>query len=235
MLARGNLYSALINYIQLVKGSSGEEEDDDDHSSQVDRVTDIDDSASFAGFSSVGGDGLRGRRSLPVVAKSRTLLFSHAERLIPIIARDALDASDVWRTVAFTLFDRLCSIQQPHSSRNVLVDILNKKGYLKSFVANLREMDVDLQQVLRPDPPSLNALYVYEAKLALFNRLAQSRVGAEKLLEARVFDIFAQVDFLQARPQQDYQYAQEQEYDEMDSFVPAVASRYEALLCCPPA
>jgi len=233
MLARGNLYSALVNYIQLVKGSSVEEDYQlDDNASQAETMSEMDDSLSFAGFSSVAGDGApRSKRNNILMTRSRTLLVSQAERLVPIIARDALDASDVWRTVSFTLFDRLCSLQQrSSSSRNVLLDILHKRGYLKSFVANLREMDLDLQQILRPDPSSLNALYVYEAKVAFFNRLAQSKQGAEKLLEARLFDVLSQVDFLQARPQQDYQYAQEQEFDDLDSFVPAVASRYEALL-----
>lgn len=236
MLARGNLYAALINYIQLVKGSSSLDEDllEDDGASFIDTASDFDDSLSFTGMSSIAGDASRGgkRHTSLLMSRSRTLLVSNAERLVPIIAKDALDASDVWRTVSFTLFDRLCSLQQrSKSSRNILLDILNKKGYLKSFVANLREMDLDLQEILRPDPSSLNALYVYEAKIAFFNRLAQSKQGAERLLDARLFDILAQVDFLQARPQQDYQYAQEQELvDDLDSFVPAVASRYEALL-----
>ncbi|UZJ53454.1 hypothetical protein CBS101457_002774 [Exobasidium rhododendri] len=245
MLARGNLYSALVNYIQLVKNSSSPSssklEGDEYDFDNADTVSEMDDdSVSFAGFSSIAGDDARrsGKRSSLLLSRSRTLLLSHAERLVPIIARDALDASDVWRTVSFTLFDRLSSLQQRStssssinsSSRNVLLDILHRKGYLKSFVANLREMDLDLQKILRPDPSSLNALYVYESTMAFFNRLAQSKQGAEKLLEGKVFDVLSQVDFLQARPQQDYQYAQKQEYDELDSFVPGVASRYEALL-----
>ncbi len=41
----------------------------------------------------------------------------------------------------------------------------------------------------------LNALYVYESKMSLFIRIAQSRIGAERLLEANVVTVLAQSDF----------------------------------------
>lgn len=237
MQARGNLYSALINYLQLVKGIPVEETDtnlvDDDDSSTLDAGSEIDDSLSYAGFSAspVRGVQSRGKRASQAESRSRTLLASQAERLVPIVARDALDAADVWRTVAFTLFDRLTALQGTStSSRTLLLDILAKRGFLKSFVANIREMDMALQDVLRPDPSSLNAIYVYEASMAFFSRLAQSRRGAERLVDARIFDVLSQVDFLQARPQQQYPYAEEDEFDDVGSFLPAITSRYESLL-----
>ncbi len=49
----------------------------------------------------------------------------------------------------------------------------------------------------------LNALYVYESKMSLFIRIAQSRIGAERLLEANVVTVLAQSDFLDARPEGD--------------------------------
>ena len=42
----------------------------------------------------------------------------------------------------------------------------------------------------------LNSLYVYEGKMSLFIRIAQTRQGAERLIESRVLPILADCDFL---------------------------------------
>lgn len=231
---RGNLYSALINFLQLVKGTpTGDlDTDEGDEASIIDGASEFDESASFAGFTSsqIGGVS-RKKRASAIETRTKSLLASQAERLIPVVARDALDASDVWRTVAFTLFDRLAALQDGSSSRqNVILDVLGKKGFLKSFVANIREMDIDLQEVLKIDPSSLNALYVYEAQMAFFNRLAQSKRGAERLVDARIFEVLTQVDFLQARPHSNPNYDSFEDGYNDDTFLPAVLSRYETLL-----
>lgn len=230
VLARGNLYSALINYLQLVKSPPKSSDDafDDGATMTASFVdSDMDDSASLAGFSTISRTGARSGTSSALISKSRALLASSLDRLVPIIARDALDAADVWRTVAFTLLDRLCALESPSSESTKTsrtVELLSRQGFLKSFVANIREMDLSLQDVLRPDPTSLNALYVYEAQMAFFNRLALTRDGSDRLVEARIFDILTQADFLAARPEDD------QEFVDLDSFLPAAVERYEALL-----
>lgn len=50
---------------------------------------------------------------------------------------------------------------------------------------------------------SLNALYVYEAKMSLLIKIAQTRQGADRLQDARVLSVLAQCDFLNARPEKD--------------------------------
>jgi nuclear pore complex protein Nup205 len=49
----------------------------------------------------------------------------------------------------------------------------------------------------------LNPLYVYEAKMSLFVRMAQTRPGAERLLESQLIPILSQCDYLDARPEAD--------------------------------
>lgn len=49
----------------------------------------------------------------------------------------------------------------------------------------------------------LNPLYVFESKLSLFIRMAQTRPGAERLLEAQILSTLAKCDFLDARPEAD--------------------------------
>jgi nuclear pore complex protein Nup205 len=49
----------------------------------------------------------------------------------------------------------------------------------------------------------LNPLYVYEAKMSLFIRMTQTRVGCERLLEAHLLPVLSQCDYLDARPEAD--------------------------------
>lgn len=49
----------------------------------------------------------------------------------------------------------------------------------------------------------MNSLYVYESKMSLFTRMSQTRVGAEKLLDARLIPILAKCDYLDCRPEAD--------------------------------
>ncbi|KAJ1033094.1 hypothetical protein NDA16_000372 [Ustilago loliicola] len=233
-LARGNLYSALINFLQLVKaGSSGDASGEagvNDGASII--ATDLDETMSVGGVSTTTTNIFGGRvQTSSLEARTRTLLLSHAERLMDVLGRDALDASDLSKTIAFTLLDKLCALDAPSSSSassrrggSRCLDLLDRKGYIKSFVTALRDSDLALQETLRPDPASLNAIYVYEARLAFFNRMAQTRDGAERLLNAKIFDVLAQSDYLAARPDQD------QEFVDLDSFLPAATERYNALL-----
>lgn len=47
---------------------------------------------------------------------------------------------------------------------------------------------------------SLNALYIYEAQMSFLIRLASSREGAEKLMDAELLSRLAECDYLGARP-----------------------------------
>ncbi|PWZ02432.1 hypothetical protein BCV70DRAFT_198714 [Testicularia cyperi] len=237
-LARGNLYSALINFLQLVKASQSSGDSSTGNGGAGDDASlsafDRDETMSMGGFSSTttnaaafGGRAASGSLD----ARTRALLLSHAERLIDVLGRDALDASDLSKTIAFTLLDQVCALDSAathHSatrrSGSKCLELLERRGFIRSFVVALRDSDQALQEVLRPDPSSLNAIYVYEARLAFFNRIAQTREGAEKLLGARIFDVLAQSDYLAARPDQD------QDFVDLDSFLPAATERYNALL-----
>lgn len=48
----------------------------------------------------------------------------------------------------------------------------------------------------------LNPLYVFEAKMSLLIRVAQTRQGAERLLECRLLPTLADCDFLDTRPEE---------------------------------
>lgn len=149
----------------------------------------------------------------------RTLLATHAERLIDTAARDALDGSDVTQTVALTLLMHLASLDEA-APRLHVGQVLAQRGYLPSLAIRLQELDAPLQATLAPDPPSLNAQYVYEALMALLGRLAH--IDATHIIDARILDVLARVDFPSMRP--------EHTWDEAEGFLPPVAERYASLL-----
>ncbi|KAJ2747947.1 hypothetical protein GGI20_000034 [Coemansia sp. BCRC 34301] len=147
------------------------------------------------------------------------------DRLLDAVSADAADASDAWKTVAFSLLDALAALFGAEPRMNRVAQFLARKNYFAAYVAVLvRREDHALQAVLVPDPASLNALYIYQAKMGFFLRLAQRHDGAERLLECGVIDVLADCSFLDQRPQQ------QQQSSFADAFIPARADRFHQLL-----
>ncbi|KAG1816317.1 nucleoporin Nup186/Nup192/Nup205 [Suillus subaureus] len=144
------------------------------------------------------------------------------ERLVTIISRDAIDGTEVWKTVAFMLLDSLAQLCRSDKSRMLLTSLV-RYGILSNFVQGLKEAESQMQYVLKPDPDDLNPLYVYESKMSFLIRMAQTRPGAERLLEARIFPVLSQCEFLDTRPEAD------QSFMDQDSFLPSAIQRYHQL------
>jgi nuclear pore complex protein Nup205 len=73
------------------------------------------------------------------------------ERLIATISRDAIDGSEVWKTVAFMLLDSLVQLSGLEK-QHVVLSALVRHGILTNFVRGIKESDLRLQSVLKPDP-----------------------------------------------------------------------------------
>ena len=225
-LVRGNLYAALINYLHLVVSTRTDAEVSGyglaKQSVSLSTSTTHEDFVFSDSQSSIGLASQFGSANTPSSAlKSGSLavMKSVIERLITIIARDAIDGTEVWKTVAFMTLDSL--VQLSHSEKpHIVLSALVRHGILTNFVRGLKESDMRLQTVLKPDPgkrtmnqhntgvlivptDDLNSLYVYEAKMSLFIRMAQTRPGAEKLLDAQILPTLTRCDYLDARPEAD--------------------------------
>ncbi|PKI82426.1 hypothetical protein MVES1_003399 [Malassezia vespertilionis] len=153
--------------------------------------------------------------------RAHDLLSTCAEQLVVLLARDALDGSRVAQTVALTALARLLRVNS--AERLGVVDTIVRHGYLRTLVLQLQALDAPLQETLSADPSSLNAQYVYEALLALFSCIAQSRSGAQQLVDAQLLHVLARVAFPSQRPEA-------QPVQDLDAFLPQVAERYAALL-----
>ena len=162
----------------------------------------------------------------PLAARVHALLGAHDERLVDVLARDALDGTDVAQTVALTALAQLVRADAGTPRATAVLERLVQRGYLRSLVLQLQTLDAPLQDVVSPDPASLNAQYVYEALLALLARLAQTRAGAQQLLDAHLFRVLARADFVSRRPDAGGAY----DAPDDTGFLPAAAERYAALL-----
>ncbi|KAF9074489.1 nucleoporin Nup186/Nup192/Nup205 [Rhodocollybia butyracea] len=217
-LVRGNLYATLINYVNLI--SSPEDGSLSKPQSLAVPFASTREASPFGDSLSVVPHVLL--RSSPLQIQSLTLLKTGLERLLVTISRDAIDGSEVWRTVAFMLLDSLIQLSALEKQHPVLTPLV-RQGILSNFVQGIKESDFLLQSVLKPDPDDLNPLYVYESKMSFFIRMAQTRTGAEQLLDVQLILILAQCDFLDARPEADASFV------DHDSFLPSAIQRYHNL------
>ncbi|PFH47615.1 hypothetical protein AMATHDRAFT_67405 [Amanita thiersii Skay4041] len=226
-LVRGNLYAALINYVHLITSRTPSE------NATVKKTNGIPVSLSSSmvkedfmfnsNQSLVSLTGPQKSSAPSLEAGSLSLIKNVMERLVTTIARDAIDGTEVWRTIAFMLLDALAQVSGSEK-QHALLTALARHGILSNFVRGIKESDARLQSVLKPDPDDLNPLYVYEAKMSFFIRLAQTRNGAERLLEAQLLQILARCDYLDATPEAD------QAFMDRDSFLPSAILRYHQLL-----
>ncbi|KAH7924355.1 hypothetical protein BV22DRAFT_1035258 [Leucogyrophana mollusca] len=234
-LFRGNLYATLVSYLHFVEADGSSIE------ISVDNFGRRSMSMSRSAFGSRDdlslndsqmalrspSPALRSQQSASALEDGTlAVVKSVLERLVATISRDAIDGTEVWKTVAFMLLDSLVQLCRSDKSRTLLTTLM-RYGILSNFVRGLKESEMQLQYVLKPDPDDLNPLYVYEAKMSLFIRIAQTRPGAERLLEAQILPILAQCEYLDARPEAD------QSFMDQDSFLPSAIQRYHQLFMPP--
>ena len=160
-LTRGNLYASLVNYLHLV--ADAREGNDleylrSDHvlssSMSFSRSSSISqDLASSLGDESVGpfmvGRSLGKRTELEV--STLAVINKDVDGLVSVVSTDAIDGTEVWKTVAFTLLDSLVALSRLERPHRVL-SLLGRKGYLHTFIQGIKDADLELQQVVRPDP-----------------------------------------------------------------------------------
>ncbi|KAI0317152.1 nucleoporin Nup186/Nup192/Nup205 [Amylostereum chailletii] len=227
-LVRGNLYAALINYFHLIAPENIEGAGSTKPgplARSLSRSMARDDFLLGDSQASVALPSQLKRSSSSISAieeESLVVMKPVAERLVAAICRDAVDGTEVWKTVAFMLLDCLVYLSRDDKQSTIL-NVLVRHGFLSNFVRDLQESDLRLQAVLKPDPDDLNALYVYEAKMSLLIRIAQSRLGADRLLDSRLLATLGQCDFLDAQPVSD------QAFIDHDSFLPSAVQRYHQL------
>lgn len=159
-LIRGNLYAALANFLHLVEETRDRNVAEalasggGPFSASLSRSTSVSDSVMpDDGFMSTPTGRSQTRRS-ELEASTLSVLNKDVDGIVSLISTDAIDGMEVWKTVSFTLLDSLVGLSRLERSHRVL-GVLSRRGYLQNFVQGIKDADVLLQDVLRPDPGNL--------------------------------------------------------------------------------
>ena len=127
--ARGNLYAAITQHLQLLNVSSSISDD-------------VSVTASTNGRESVMRSG-----SLGLHRAIFQVLEAKKDRFLQVLCRDAMDDRDVWKTECFTLLGGIVSICQSDRDRQLL-HLLVKEGVLSLFVRGIKDQEMAIQDCL---------------------------------------------------------------------------------------
>ena len=135
---RGNLYTVLlglIRYASVVLSSSAGAD------------ASFSDTASVKSMASTTRAG-SGRQDQTIA----TAFLPKLDRLLHVIARDAVVGSEESQTIAFTLLATLLDQAARIGSEGKMIQLLAKNGYLQTFVHSLRDAQPDLVSACGSDP-----------------------------------------------------------------------------------
>ncbi|KAJ3026095.1 UNVERIFIED_CONTAM: hypothetical protein HDU68_006204 [Siphonaria sp. JEL0065] len=180
---RENLYSALLHYLNYTNS--------DEVSSSAQLVT----------------------YRTKVLLGNAKVITECGERLLEVVCRDAVTTDSVLKTTSFSVLEALYYLTSRTSAgagggekENGVLGFLVRRNFLAGFISGVgKQEDVAIQSLMQSDPVPENwaQLFVFEAKMSLFLRIAQTRDGIEKLLESGLLDMLIDVKFLDDRPEAD--------------------------------
>ncbi|ORY22986.1 nucleoporin Nup186/Nup192/Nup205 [Naematelia encephala] len=204
--ARGNLYAAISQFIGLVSISTN---------------VVVDDVSVIA--STIGRESIVQTTATTLQKSTLAVIGQRKDRFFAVLCRDALDDRDVWKTECFALLGAIVGICSSERDRQLLSP-LAANGFLPVFVRSIKDREIALQECLALEPENLHAYWVYEAKVAFLMTIAASRRGAEDLLDAGLFEMFAMCGFISVQPIVD---------DSMDEQVASesTARQHRVLIC----
>lgn len=165
-------------------------------------------------------------RALPMQERSHRyatiqVINSFGDKLMDILCHNCSGGHDVCKMLALSCLDKILELD----CDNDWVIYLASRGYLKHMIDSLLESDSLLRCILQPDPQTLRPLYLYEAKMAAFCRMASTRLGAESLLENKILSCLSSMNVFDQHP--DVHVG----FDGGDcSFIPSVGQRYQQIL-----
>lgn len=164
-------------------------------------------------------------RTVPVQEHSQRyaiiqVIKSFGDKLIDIICHSCSGGHDVCKMLGLSCLNKIFEID----CSNTWVIYLSSRGHLKYMVDSLLESDNQLRCVLQTDPPSLRPLYLYEAKMAMFIRMATTRHGAESLLENKILSCLSSMCVIDQHLDIHHNFIGND-----PSFLPSVNQRYQQI------
>ncbi|CAO3614916.1 unnamed protein product [Cunninghamella echinulata] len=127
------------------------------------------------------------------------ILLQHYNEILDTICNDACEGLGIWRTTAFTALNSIYILTGPIDDHRFL-SLLTKRNFIRYTIDMIRTEDKDLVTLLEQEDVSLLPMYIYEAKVSLFTRIALKKNGAELLMENGILEVLGQCEFIAARP-----------------------------------
>lgn len=137
-----------------------------------------------------------------------------------ILCHNCSGGHDVCKMLALSCLDKILELD----GENAWVIYLTSRGYLKHMIDSLLESDNLLRTMLQPEPSTLRPLYLYEAKMATFCRMASTRLGAESLLENKIMSCLSSMCVFDRHPDIHIGFENND-----SSFLPSVGLRYQQI------
>jgi nuclear pore complex protein Nup205 len=198
---RGNLYTALLNYLQFTHAASLSVHT---FGQQFEKMWLIEE--------------IEAQHRKLILGNMRILEENGGEKLIETLANDATDAIPLWKSIAFGTLDAIVR----YDMQGRWLNYICQRGFLRHFLDELSAQTESLISLLNPDANSISLLYVYESKMSLLLRIAQTSRGAEYLIENGIVHTLTQCYFIDRRPHDN-----PIDYNE---WIPSVLERYSQLL-----
>jgi nuclear pore complex protein Nup205 len=150
-IIRGNLYASLLGFLQHVYSTSnaGSTALQCFSPQDISKLTEAHAPATDAA-STVLSQLHHSRSTLET--NTVGMLSTAFDRLLPVISKDAIMGSEVWKSVAFTVLDSLLMLSDRSRSGSKLMAVLWRNGFMKNFVDFVKDAEGDLLAVLEPDP-----------------------------------------------------------------------------------
>ncbi|XP_031849346.1 nuclear pore complex protein Nup205 isoform X2 [Nomia melanderi] len=164
-------------------------------------------------------------RVMPVQERSHRyatiqVINSFGNKLMDILCHNCSGGHDVCKMLALSCLDKILELDYD----NAWILYLTSRGYLKHMIDSLLESDNMLRCMLQPEPQTLRPLYLYEAKMATFCRMASTRLGAESLLENKILSCMSSMVVFDQHPDVHIGF-EGGDY----SFIPSIGQRYQQI------
>lgn len=125
------------------------------------------------------------------------VLSLFGEKFVETVAQDCVGSHNVCKLLAMSVFSLLVEF---NGMINWIV-FVSGKGYLRHILESIFKSDEDLIALLDPSQQDGRALFIYEARMALLTRITTARVGAELLLEQKLFSFLSNMKIFAQHPE----------------------------------
>jgi len=198
---RANLYAAFLYYIQMVKIHGAKE-------TQV--------------------DSMFRHESKETWKKTTYEVVNHyGEAFMEIVAKDMCQAPCITRMMSLSVSDTITCFDW----KDRYLMYLTSHGYLRVLVDQLMDDDMELQNILSPQPTSMKPLYLFQSKMSFLSKMASTEYGVQTLLQNGVISRLAECQFLDLRINKS-RLQENATFDfssSVDPFMPNIIERYSKL------